>query len=181
MLCLSCWTTDVPVSATNDKKSLNLSKGISWPFLCIWNTHKLIDHTLICWCLSRKSSVGACITRGVGHESICEGLLWAPSRRALQLCWIWMSLTCSSALSLQGWLNVLAELGFLGSKKPEPKLSSALGAGPAALQRKTNDTQFAFRLYKPACCSRVSKSVYSQVEQENKLRFFCLFLWFVIF
>lgn len=43
------------------------------------------------------------------------------------------------ALSLQGCLNVLAELGFPGSKKPEPKLSSALDAGPAALQRKTNN------------------------------------------
>lgn len=144
------------------------------------NIHKLIDHTLICWCLSCKSSVGGCITRGVGHESICEGLLWAPSTRALQLCWICMSLTCLLALSLQSCLKVLAELGFPGSKKPEPKFSSALDAGPAALQRKT--TLLAFRLYKPARCSRVSKSVYSQVVQENKWRgFFCLLLLFAIY
>jgi len=30
---LSCRTTDVPVAATNDKNSLNLSEGISCPFL----------------------------------------------------------------------------------------------------------------------------------------------------
>lgn len=143
------------------------------------NIHKLIDHTLICWCLSCKSSVGGCITRGVGHESICEGLLWAPSTRALQLCWICMSLTCLLALSLQSCLKVLAELGFPGSKKPEPKLSSALDAGPAALQRKT--TLLAFRLYKPARCSRVSKSVYSQVVQENKWRVFFAFCCCLLF
>ena len=33
MLYLSCRTTDVPVAATNDKNALNLSEGISCPFL----------------------------------------------------------------------------------------------------------------------------------------------------
>lgn len=31
ILCLSCRTTNVPGAATNDKNSLNLSEGISWP------------------------------------------------------------------------------------------------------------------------------------------------------
>lgn len=111
MLCLSCRTTDVPVSATNNKKSLNLNEGIIWPFLCILNSHKLIDHALMCWCSSCKPSVGDGITRGVGHENICEGLLWAPSTRTLQLCWIWMSLPCL-AWSLQGCLNSFGRTRF---------------------------------------------------------------------
>lgn len=66
-------------------------------------------------------------------------------------------------LSLQGCLNALAELGFPASKKCEPKLSSALDAGPAGLQRKANNTQFAFRVCKLVCSRLISQPVSSQV------------------
>lgn len=65
-------------------------------------------------------------------------------------------------------MNILAELDFPGSKKCEPELSSALDVGPAGLQRKTNNIQLAFRVYKAVCSRLISKPVYSQVVQEKE-------------
>jgi len=85
----------------------------------------------MCWCLSYKSAVQVVASQEVqARKMSAEGLLLGYQRNSILAVVNMYEPHLLFSLKPAGlFLNILAESGFPGSKKHEPKLNSALHAG----------------------------------------------------